>query len=116
MKELSVSELQLLSFFEVEPTRLDEGVPWPFNDFTYNVEIGEFAVRFGIAPAYKDLSFSIMISGVEFYSFVGLDVKDVTHHDLETHELLVIEISNRSEIILQIRPHVKIVQKLASER
>ena len=44
MSYVSVEELELLSFFEVEPLRADPDVPWPYNDFTYQLVLGEYAI------------------------------------------------------------------------
>jgi len=35
MNAIKAEEIDLLSFFEVEPKRLDKDVPWPYNDFLY---------------------------------------------------------------------------------
>jgi hypothetical protein len=53
---ISAEEWQLLAFFEVEPTKLDADVAWPYNDFTYRRLLGEVTVTFAIAPACKDFT------------------------------------------------------------
>jgi hypothetical protein len=111
MNSVSVEELELLSFFEVEPTLADKDAPWPYNDFSYEVMIGEYKVLFGIAPSYPDLSLSISHGGADIYSFTALSVKDVRYHkdaDLETLEIVV---SDRDSIWLRLRPNLLITQR-----
>jgi hypothetical protein len=111
MNSVSVEELELLSFFEVEPTLAEKEIPWPYNDFSYEVTIGQYKVSFGIAPSYPDLSLSISHSGLEIYSFTALSVKDVRYHkdaDLETLEIVI---SDRDSILLRLRPSLLITQR-----
>ena len=111
MTGITAEELDLLSFFEVEPTRADADIPWPYNDFSYRVELGPYLVEFGIAPSYPDLSFSISHNGSEIYSFTGLSVKDVRYHKDADSETLEIAISDKDSIWLRLRPSVMIKQR-----
>jgi hypothetical protein len=52
---IRAEELDLLTFFEVEPTRVDPHVPWPYNDFLYQVTRSDLDVSFAVAPAYRDV-------------------------------------------------------------
>jgi len=107
---VSVEELELLSFFEVEPSRADRDIPWPYNDFCYQLEIGPYAVSFSIYPACRELSLSIAHSGAELYSLRAIRVKDVLCHkdgDLETLEIVV---SDSDTIWLRLRPNLLITQ------
>jgi len=115
MSYISAEEVELLSFFEVEPQLADRDIPWPYNDFSYQVALGAYDVTFGICPAHKDLSFSIRHNGAELYKFVALSVKDVRYHrDAET-ETLEIAISDRESIWLRLRPTVLVTQNVAPE-
>jgi hypothetical protein len=110
MAYVSVEELELLSFFEVEPARADRDVPWPYNDFTYQMTVGEYAVSFCIAPTSKDLSLSIAHKGAALYVFKGLSVQDIRYHkdaDIETLEIVV---SDRDTIWFRLRPSLLITQ------
>ena len=110
MDYITVEEFELLSFFETMPKQADPGIAWPYNDYTYNVEIGVFSINFGIAPAYKDLSFSIFHAGSEVYKFCALSVKDVLYHKQSDREVLEIVISDRDSIWLQLRPALSVSQ------
>lgn len=110
MSYVSVEELELLSFFEVEPLRADRDIPWPYNDFSYQLDVGQYTVSFSIAPAYKDLSLSVSHNGAAIYAFKALSVKDVRYHkdaDLETLEIVV---SDRDTIWFRLRPNLLITQ------
>jgi len=110
MSDVSVEELDLLSFFEVEPSRADRNIPWPYNDFSYQLNLGQYKVSFSIAPAYKDLSLSVAHNDTQFYSFKGLSVKDVRYHKDANFETLEIIVSDRDIIRLRLRPNLVITQ------
>lgn len=115
MNRITAEELDLLSFFEVEPTRADVDSPWPYNHLSYKVELDPYAVEFGITPSSLDLSFSISHNGSEIYSFAAVPVKDIRYHkdgDLETLEIVV---NDKDCIWLRLRPTVKITQRAGDE-
>lgn len=112
MSYVSVEEVELLSFFAVEPKRADAGVPWPYNDFTYRVSLPDCIVEFGIHPAYKDVSLSLMRDGSELYKFSALSVHDVRYHNDPNREVLEIVVSEQDRIWLRIRPTVLIAQEV----
>ncbi len=110
MSYVSIEELELLSFFEVEPSRADLDVPWPYNELTYQLVLGQYLISFIISPSYRDLSLSVTSEGAQIYSFQGRSIKDVRYHkdaDVETLELVV---SSRDTIWLRLRPNLVITQ------
>jgi hypothetical protein len=110
MNYVSVEELELLTFFEVEPSRADRDIPWPYNEFSYRLCLGRYAISFSIAPADGDLSLSVTCDNTLLYNFKGLSVKDVRYHkdaDLETLEIVV---SERDTIWFRLRPNIVITQ------
>lgn len=110
MKYISVEELELLSFFEVEPKRTDPDVPWPYNEYSYHVELDTYYVSFRISVAYKDVSISITHNGNEIYSFKALSVDDVRYNKDGHLETLEIVVSERDTILFRLRPTVLITQ------
>lgn len=109
MKYVSVEELELLSFFEVEPLRTDPDIPWPYNEYSYRVELGVYIVSFRIAVSYKDVSISITHDGSEIYSLKSVSVDDVRYHkdgDLETLEIVI---SDHDTIRFRLRPTFHII-------
>ena len=49
MSHITADELELLGFFGVEPKCLDPDVPWPYNDFVYEVHNGELSLAVALA-------------------------------------------------------------------
>ena len=110
MSYVSIEELELLSFFEVEPSRAYLDTPWPYNELTYQLSLGQHAVSFIISPSYRDLSLSVTHDATQIYNFRGRSIKDVRYHkdaDLETLEIVV---SDRDTIWLRLRPNFAIKQ------
>ena len=115
MSYISAEELELLGFFEVEPTREDPEALWPYNDFSYRVNLDAYLIEFGIRPAYKDLSLSISHDGVGLYNLVALSVEDVRYHQDADAEVLEIVVSDRESIWLRLRPSLSVTQNVAAE-
>jgi hypothetical protein len=115
MSYVKVEELELLSFFAVEPVRADKDAPWPYNEFTYGVAAGPFSVEFKIYPACRELSLSVCLDGAELYSFAAVMIKDVRYHNQPDREVLEIVVSERESIWFRLRPSMFIAQNLASE-
>jgi hypothetical protein len=112
MSCVRIQELELLSFFEVQPSVADPEVPWPYNDYAYQVSVGPYSVHFRIAPAYRDVSLSVALDGNEFYRFRSLAVSDVLYHKDSDRETLEIRVSERESIWLRLRPSVLIAQDM----
>jgi hypothetical protein len=110
MSYLSVEELELLSFFSVEPQPLDPKRPWPYNDFLYKVEIAPYAISFTIAPADRDLSFSVTHNGLQIYAFQATALKDVRYHKDADVETLEIVVSDHDTIWFRLLPGLLITQ------
>ena len=111
MSYVGVEELELLSFFEVEPSRADRDIPWPYNKFSYQLSLGQYAVSFSIAPACKDLSLSITHNGAQIYNFKALSIKDVRYHKDADVETLEIVVTDHDIIWLRLRPTLVITQE-----
>ena len=115
MNILSAEELDLLSFFEVEPERIDSDIPWPYNHFTYRVQIGQYSVVFGVAPSFKDLSLEISYAGEQLYNLTAVSFNDLRYHKTIDSESLEINLTDRDSIFLRLRPNVTILQSLVDE-
>lgn len=110
MSYVSVEELELLGFFEVEPSRADPDTPWPYNELTYALSVGQHVVSFTISPSYRDLSLSVIGAGTLIYSFKGRSIKDVRYHKDADVETLEIVVSDRDTIWFRLRPNLAITQ------
>lgn len=113
MSYVTVQELEPLSFFEVEPILASRDIPWPYNDFSYRLELGNYTISFSIAPAYKDLSLSVVHNGSVLYALKGLSVKDVRYHKDADLEVLEIACADRDTIWFRLRPNLLITQDVS---
>ena len=111
----SANELDLLTFFEAEPKRADRDVPWPYNEFSYDVIRGEFRVLFTIAPAYLDVKLLISRNSNAIYTLDAKRVEDVVYHNDNGRETLAIVLGTRQKILLRLRPSVFIAQEAEGE-
>ena len=103
-------DLDLLAFFEVEPSLLDFDVPWLYNTAPYRAERDGFAVVFEISPSYSALKASV--------SFDGRDVAEAEVSEFENLEIvndcgretLVARFgaSTASALYLTIKPHIQL--------
>lgn len=112
---ISATELDLLTFFEMEPIRTDPDVPWPYNDFLYEIQRGDKRLVFSVAPSNKDLSIKIQSGGTPFFELVAMDVGDVRYHGEKSDERLEIVISGRERLWLRIKPSISVSQILDIE-
>lgn len=108
MRELTVQEWQLLSFFEVESSLLDPAVPWCYNDAAYEIERGDLMLTVAIAPAYHDVRIVLKQQDKRIYELNALDVEDVRHIQDGSAEFLEIVLSPKEAIVLRVKPTIEI--------
>jgi hypothetical protein len=108
MSHITADELELLSFFGVEPKRLDPDVPWPYNDFLYEIQQGEMSLSFAVAPAYKDVRITWKSGPVGLYEMNAVGVEDVKYHNDGGRESLEVVITPRDRLWLRIVPSIYI--------
>jgi hypothetical protein len=110
---ITATDLDLLTFFEVEPKPRDPDVPWPYNDLLYEATRGEFHISCAVAPAYKDVRLILSINGSKLYELNAVGVNDVRSEKDASGELLEIIISSRDSLTLRLRPEVSIDHHVA---
>lgn len=115
MSELSVTELDLLTFFEVEPKRVDPDDPWPYNDFLYENTFGGTDVSFSLAAAYKDVRLILKRSRHVVYELNAMGLHDVCYHSDAGRESLELIFSDKTRLLLFLKPEVSILHE-ANER
>ncbi len=115
MAEISVEDWQLLSLFEVEPTLLDPGEPWYYNDAVYEVVQGDLSLSFAISPAYRDVKLMVLLNSDVLFEFTSQDVEDVCYSKADTIERLTIKVDQRTQIELVIKPRIAIRQRVQSK-
>lgn len=106
----TVTELDLLTFFEVQPTLLDPATPWLYNDALYRVEREGVELSFAFAPAYLDVRIILQQSGATVYELNATGVQDVRYHVDGGRELLEVVVSDRDRLLLRLKPAVSIHQ------
>jgi len=93
---ITAEELELLGFFGVEPKRLDPDVPWPYNDFVYEVQRGDMSLSVAVAPAYKDVRIVWKSGSQALYELNAVGVDDVKYHNDSGRETLEVAISSHN--------------------
>jgi len=112
---ISADEWEVLGFFEVEPTATDVNVPWPYNDYLYELTRGDLSLSCAIAPAYQDIHLLLKRGDSKLYEFKALGVKDVRLLKQKGNELLEIVVSARDRLWLRVKPDFQIIHESASE-
>lgn len=113
MRLISATELELLTFFEVEPTSNDLDSPWPYNDWLYRVSVAGIDVSFSVAPAYRDVHLIVRCGETTFYELKSLSIDDVLFHDHGDREVLELRLVPRDRLFLRLRPAVQLVHEIA---
>ena len=103
---ISVQEWQLIAFFEVEPSRLenDPDLSWPYNDYTYQRKVDEFDITFGLAPYYKDFSLVVRRGEQKHIELCVLSAFDVQYHQNGGTEWLELAITENQRLELRLKP------------
>jgi hypothetical protein len=113
MSCVTTEELELLGFFGVEPKRLDPDVPWPYNDFVYEVQRDETSLSFAVAPAYRDVRIVWKSDSRTLYELNAVGVADVKYHNDRGRESLEIVISSQDRVLLRIDPHICVMHDVS---
>ncbi len=110
-------ELDLLAFFETEPTLLDPNVPWIYNTATYETERDGYRVRFCISPAYATLKVTLTFEGREIAETELTAFKDLKIQADGDRETLVARFGEctASSLYLTLRPHVRVATIASSD-
>lgn len=114
MHYISVSELELLTFFEVEPTLLDSGDPWIYNDALYVIRIGEIDLSFAIRPSNKDVRIILKCRNSVLYELNSVSVEDVKYHHDSGRECLEVVISSADKLLLNLKPAISLTHVAGS--
>jgi hypothetical protein len=115
MKTLSVGELDLLSFFEVEPSALEANVSWYENDWVYEIKDEHVHLSFAIAPLYGDVRVILKVGGVVPYELNAMGLEDVRHFNDKGQESLRLIVSARESIWLRIKPTISIEHRITDK-
>jgi len=109
---IKAEEIELLSFFEVEPKRLDKDVPWPYNDFLYEIQRGDLSLSFSVAPAYKDIRIILKKGEIQLYELNAVGVEDIRYHNDKGREAVEIVINKTDRLWLRVKPEIKFTHEI----
>src|SRR5436190_9967813 len=109
-KSLSIDEVDLLNFFAVEPTPLEPGIPWAYNDSVYETSDGRRHISFAVAPSVKDVRILLKLEDTLAYELNAVGVEDIRYHNDKGRESVEIIVSAVDSIWLRIRPNISITQ------
>ncbi len=112
---ISAEELDLLTFFECEPKKLDADVPWIYNDLLYECKQEDLSLSFAVAPSYKDVRLILKHREAVLYELNAVGVDDVKYHNDSGRETLEIVINDQDRFWLHLRPSLYISHE-AKER
>ena len=110
MSRITATELELLTFFEVQPVLLDPAHPWPYNDAEYRVSRDDETLLFRLSPAYRDTHIVLQRAGQTVYELEAEGLHDVRYHVDGERESLELVIAGESRLFLTLKPQVSIRQ------
>lgn len=115
-RTVSVTELDLLTFFETEPQLLDPNDPWPYNDAAYQVQQGDLSLSFAIAPAYLDVRIILKQAETTLYELNPMGVEDVIYEAHGGHETLKVQFRPENWIVLTLKPSISLTHGVKGDR
>ena len=108
MSTITADELELLTFFECEPKKLDADVPWVYNDLLYEFKQDGLALTFSVAPSYKDVRLILKNGDVVLYELNAVGVVDVKYHNDSSVETVEILINSQDRLWVRLKPILSI--------
>jgi hypothetical protein len=115
MSVVTIQDWQALSFFAVDPVPADADVPWPYNDYLYEITRGNLSLSFSLAPAYKDVRCVLKNQGNKVYELNAVGVEDVKYSETKDAEMLEVIVSKRESILFRVNPTIVIEQVVRNE-
>lgn len=110
MPPITATEVDLLACFCVEPSLLDDDVPWCYNESLYRTEVDGLEILFTVLPAYRDVRLSVVRDGRRLYELNARNVHDVRVPDEPGRDVLVILLTLHERLHLQLRPAFEMSQ------
>ena len=95
---VSFDEVDLLSFFEVDPRVAGNNMAWDLNNSVYETGDGQRDISFRITPRSKDVSIVLKSGDAVVSELHAAYVNDVRYHKEKGRESLEIVISSEDSI------------------
>ena len=106
-------EFELLSFFEVEPSKLDEDPNFPFfyNSLQYNIVNDSERIEVHLSPAYGDMEIIWEQQGPLKFNWRVYHIESLQIEKKDGLEYLIIKSKdeNIADCYLWVKPHFKII-------
>jgi hypothetical protein len=112
MSDLTATELELLTFFEVIPRLLDKDEAWAYNDAAYEVRRDDQSLSFAVAPAYKDVRVIIKRGEHTLYEMNAMGIEDLKYHDDGGSETLEIVVTSQDRLFLRLKPQISVIHEV----
>ncbi len=113
---ITATELDLLTFFESEPDRLDPNDPWHLNDSVYCYSDGKLQISFALAPTYKDVRIVLSEGGRKVYELQAMGVRDVAYlsEGRGRNESIVVTLHAFDTLTIRLKPNIEIAHAYSS--
>jgi len=100
-------EHELISFFEGEPSLLEKGVPWAYNQLRFQVVVGEDRIVCEMAPGYEELTIRWDRAGTAIVDLQLYWVSGLVIEVDRIQETLVAKFRDRHlhDLRFRLRPH-----------
>lgn len=105
-------EYELLSFFEVDPKVLDEGIPWMYNSLTFEKLLENETLVCVFSPAYGEVDLKLIQNGVDklVLNLSAIDKIEILKEKKQEH----LKIKFKEDVpfknfLLAIKPEVRII-------
>jgi len=112
---ITTAEADVVSFFEIEPKRLDADIPWPYNTFIFEIMRGEISLHFSIAPSYGDLALRLQLGDATIYELSAVGIDDLRYNNDSGRETLEIRLRESESLWLRVKPGITITHGVRSE-
>lgn len=110
LDNLSITEADLVIFFEGEHISRQFGSEWFDSDSLYEYKASsDLKVTFSIHPIHHDIRICLFKNEINIYDYQGIGVQDILYLNKEGNELLRIEINDTDRLELQLSPTPKVV-------
>ena len=110
---LTIKQLELLEFFQVEPRSVGSDPPWPYNQFTYEVELDELLLKCTINPADQDLDIVLTKNSKLLYQMNAENVHNLRLLKDNGRLTLEVELNARSRVLLKLKPRISILHTVS---
>lgn len=104
-------EYELMSFFEVEPIKLDADVPYYYNQLTYILTNDTEKIEFHFSPAYGDIEiFWIQNNNLRFnWRLYDIESVKIEKKDGVECMQIVFNTDNIADCFIWVKPYFKII-------